>query len=131
MAITLDTLTLPQALIWTDEFAWSNAVASAGVRTIHGRLVIQTATIPGMSGRPVTLGNEHAWLPRADLLTLQTWAGQGLEHALTLHDGRSFQVRFRLQDIPVIEAEPVDPCLGADPQSADQWRLIALKLVAV
>ena len=127
MAITLDDLTLPPDLLWQDELEHCRAVASRG-RTLQGRLVVHTAAAPGNSGRAITLGNEHAWLSRGDLLTLQEWSHDPKRRlTLTLHDGQSFTVAFRHWDAPVIEAEAVTPM--AVPEDNDMYRLLSLKLV--
>lgn len=127
--ISLDSLILPPELLWSDEFAWAGA-ALTSKRTLQGKMFVQASAIPGDSGRLITLGNEHAWIPRADLLTLQAWSSQaGLEMLLRLHDGRGFQVIWRLWDAPVLEAEQVWPI--QDPTSDSLYHLKALKLVVV
>lgn len=127
MAITLDALTLPPDLLWQDEFAWTRTSGSAQ-RTVSGRLVSMAAAAPGDSGRPITLGNDHAWILRSDLKVLQEWAGfPGREMLLTLHDGASFLVLFRHWDAPIMETAPVVDY--ADPDDATLYRLQALKLV--
>lgn len=127
MAILLDSLALPDDLLWQDEFDWSPVLGNKG-RTLQGRLTIQTTAAPDASGRPITLGNEHAWITRADLLTLQSWASEpDRRMALTLHDGSTRTVLFRHWDAPVIEATAVLDY--ADPDDATLYRLLALKLV--
>lgn len=124
--ISLDDMELPADLLWSDEFEWVGASASAS-RTLQGKQVVQATALASGSGRPITLGNEHAWIDRAELLTLQERAGApGRELLLTLHDGRSFKVLFRHWDAPVIEAEPVAPV--ADPRPDARYKLLALKL---
>lgn len=129
MAITLDTLALPDDVLWSDELEWSAGEAAAK-RTLQGRLVVQAAAAPENSGRPITLGNEHAWISRLDLKLLQQWIdAPGKQMTLTLHDGRSFEVLFRHWDAPVLEATPV--VSYADPEDSDQYRLTALKMAAL
>jgi len=129
MAITLDSLTLPADLVWSDEFAWAGSI-SATKRTIQGRAIVQAQSVPTNSGRSITLGSDSAWLTRADLLTLQGWAGvAGKEMLLTLHDGRSFQVVFRHWEAPAIDAGQV--FATADPEATDTYNLNALRLAVV
>jgi len=45
---------------------------------------------------------------------------------ITLHDGRSFLVRFRQQDPPVLVAEPVKPIAE---QASDDEYMLGIKLV--
>lgn len=129
MSITLDTITLPDNCVWSDQLAWSGASATVK-RTIQGKAIIQTKSIVGNTGRSITLGADNAWMPLADILTLQAWSGvAGKEMLLTLHDGSTFQVVFRLWDAPVIEAESVFPI--ADAEGTDTYNLTSLKLAAV
>jgi hypothetical protein len=124
--ISLDDMELPADLLWEDEFDWSGASATRS-RTLQGKQVVQATAMASGSGRPITLGNEHAWIDRAELLTLQAWAGEpGKELLLTLHDGRAFKVLFRLWDEPVLSATPVIPL--ADPRAGARYKLLALKL---
>ena len=121
--ITLDALQLPDNLRWVDEFAWQPLAMNRGY-TLGGKLVLETARM--LKGRPITLADENAWISRSDLETLYSMAGAGAVHTLTLHDGRSFQVMWRYDDAPVIEAEPIVPY--ASPDSGDQYALLAIKL---
>lgn len=129
MAITLDDLTLPPDLLWQDELEHGRTTA-ARRRTLQGRLVLHVAAWSSDSGRPLTLGNEHAWISRADLLTLHAWSHEpGRQMALTLHDGRTFSVLFRHWDAPVLETEAVTPMTWYE--DADMFRLLSLKLVCL
>lgn len=103
-------LLLPDDLLWTDEHAWTPAVASTSY-LITGALLIQSAT--RQAGRPITLvgAADMAWVTRATVEQLRTWASIPVgatagRFALTLADGRSFTVAFRHADTP-IESEPV------------------------
>src|SRR5574338_1128201 len=87
-------LPLPDDLLWSDEHAWSPAVASTSY-LITGALLIQSAT--RQAGRPITLVGAHdmAWVTRAMVELLRAWAaipiGTATVHfALTFADGRSF-----------------------------------------
>jgi len=103
-------LLLPDDLLWTDEHAWTPAMASTSY-LITGALLIQSAT--RQAGRPITLvgAADMAWVTRATVEQLRTWAAVPVDasagrFALTLADGRSFTVAFRHADTP-IESEPV------------------------
>ena len=123
--ITLDTLTLPDNLVWSDEFSWAGGVAESREYTIQGKLIIQASAVQSGSGRPVTLSGD--WISREDLLTLQEWAGDpDKTMVLTLHDGRSFEVRFRHSEAPVIEAPQVHE--EADPVAGTEHEIESLKL---
>lgn len=104
MAITLASLTLPDDLIWTDEFAF-DAVAQSQTRTEGGALIIEETAL--IAGRPITLagGADAAWITRAQLIALRALAdAPSTPRVLTLHDGRTFSVMFAR---PAIEADPI------------------------
>jgi hypothetical protein len=117
-------LTLPDDLLWTDEHAWTPAVASVSY-LLTGALLVQSAT--RQAGRPITLVGavDMAWVTRAVISTLYDWAAVPLGESsgrfeLTFSDGRVFTVAFRHADT-ALEAEPV---LGFPARSdADFYRL--------
>lgn len=69
MAITLDAISLPIDLIWSDEYAWSPVVQNID-KSLTGALIIQEAAQP--KGRLITLigGADAAWITKtiADLI---------------------------------------------------------------
>ena len=93
MAITLDSITLPDGLRWTDEYAWVDDTVTANY-SVTGALIVQRST--KQAGRPITLtgGISFAWVTKVQLdvlkIALNTYPDAGL--TLTLHDGRSFTV---------------------------------------
>jgi hypothetical protein len=136
MAITLDEISLPDGLIWEDEFTWS-PVAQSTDYGLTGALIVQEAV--KLAGRPMTLvgqseGRQSAacWISRANLLTLQTALhAAGATFTLTLHDARTFTVTPR-QDPLEAEARPVvGPFLPADPDNATWYWLKQVKLQTV
>lgn len=108
---TSDPLELPGDMRWTDEFDWQ-ALAQSNVQySLGGAAIIQQGTM--LAGRPITLGGEWIWLPRATLLTLAAWADvPELEITLTTPDGRSYNTCFARPALsnttPVIYAAPED-----------------------
>lgn len=122
-------LPLPDDLLWADEHAWSPAVASVSY-LLTGALLVQSAT--RQAGRPITLvgPSDMAWVTRATVATLHTWAATPLAAAsgrfeLTLRDARVFTVAFRHADT-AIDAEPV---LGFPAQSDTDFYRITLRLM--
>lgn len=111
MSITLaygaTTLTLPEDLYWADENSWA-PVEQTAQRTITGALVISAAQ--RIAGKPITLipiDAQTAWMTRATLDTLRSWASvAGREMTLTLR-GVSRAVIFRHHDGSAIEASPI------------------------
>jgi len=77
MSITLSdgitTLILPPDLVWVDEDTWSPVVQDVGY-SIGGALIIESAS--KKAGRPITLQSQDdvAWVTRADVLKLRSWA---------------------------------------------------------
>lgn len=69
MSVTLDAISLPVDLIWSDEYDWSHVVQNVK-KSITGSLVIQEAS--QAKGRLITLtgGLDSAWITKttADLI---------------------------------------------------------------
>ena len=85
-------LLLPDDLLWSDEHAWSPAVASTSY-LITGALLIQSAT--RQAGRPITLvgAPDMAWVTRATVEQLRAWSAIPVGNnagrfVLSLNDGR-------------------------------------------
>lgn len=107
LTINPTTVELPADLYWEDEHSWF-PVEQTIERTITGALIVQNATRIG--GRPITLRGEDersAWINKATLDQLKTWASMpGQPMALSIR-GQSKQVIFRHHDGEAIEATPV------------------------
>ena len=104
-------LELPDRLRWTDEHDWSPLAQASPQYSLGGAVIVQQGTM--LAGRPVTLGGEWIWLPRATLLTLAAWADvPELEMTLAHPDGRQLNVCFArpaLSDLtPVAYRAPED-----------------------
>src|SRR4051812_10227320 len=98
------TLQLHADLFWPDENAWA-PVEQVMDRSITGAVIVQAAT--RVKGRPITLqpiDDSSAWMPRATVNQLQTWAAvPGQQLTLTLR-GVAYTVLFRHQDGQAVEA---------------------------
>lgn len=124
MAITLDALTLPSDLLWSDEYSYS-PVKQTISQAIDGSLIVEAAA--ALAGRPITLegGQDYAWVPRSlleDLRAKQNTAG--LQMTLT-HNGVAHTVIF---DQPGIQARPIE--LKGDP-TGTTWYSVTLKFIKV
>ena len=124
-------LLLPDDLLWSDEHAWTPAVASASY-LITGALLIQSATRQG--GRPITLvgAPDMAWVTRATVEQLRAWAAIPVGNntgrfALTFADDRSFSVAFRHAET-AIEAEPV---LGIPARADTDFYRLTLRFLEI
>lgn len=124
-------LLLPDDLLWSDEHAWSPAVAATSY-LITGALLIQSAT--RQAGRPITLAGapDMAWVTRATVERLRIWAAIPVGNttgrfALTLNDGRSFTVAFRHAET-AIESEPV---LGIPARADNDFYRLTLRFLEI
>jgi hypothetical protein len=66
----LDTVTLPEDLLWANEFEWNQNIQSQN-RTLSGAMDIQTAS--HLYGRPIRLqgGTDGGWITRATALAIR------------------------------------------------------------
>ena len=125
--IRLDTVALPDGLVWTDEFA-AQAVAQTVRRTLDGSVVVFYGQHSG--GLPITLESEPdaGWLTRTQVEALKLRADSpGGIFILELR-GQVYQVMFRNQEPPAFEAKPLVAL--AHPQPGDFY-LATLKLMTV
>lgn len=125
MSVTLSdgttTVELDPDLFWSDEFEW-DAVEQSATYTLTGALSVQQST--KLAGRPITLlpeDDSSAWMPRAALEQLRTWASTPMQ-VLTLAGlrGVSRSVIFRRQS-GSIEARPV--VHYSDVDGSDNYRV--------
>jgi hypothetical protein len=124
-------LLLPDDLLWSDEHAWTPAVASVSY-LITGALLVQSAI--RQAGRPITLTGalDMAWVPRSSVATLHDWAAVPLgissgRFELTFADARVFTVAFRHAETTV-EAEPI---LGFPARSESDFYRLTLRLMEI
>lgn len=121
MSITLGVIELPGDLRWSDEFTWLPTVSQVDLACNGAVWVEESAQL---SGRPITLesgtdSGSRTWavVPRATVATLHALAS--VTHAtplvLVLEDERSFNVRFRHQDGPAVEARPIQHIAPHEP----------------
>src|SRR5512137_2969186 len=92
-------VSLPDDLLWTDEHAWTPAVAAVSY-LVTGALLVQSAT--RQAGRPITLAGaaDMAWVKRAVIDMLHEWAAVPLTDTagqleLTLPSAEVITVAFR------------------------------------
>lgn len=124
-------ISLPDDLLWSDEHAWSPAVASVSY-LITGALLVQSATRQGGRAITLTAAPDMAWVTRSVVNALHEWAAAPLSDAtgrfeLTLLDARVFTVAFRHFEA-AIEAEPVT---GFAARSGADFYRITLRLMQI
>lgn len=105
---TLETVTLSDGFLWSDEFDW-NPIEQKQDRAVDGALIIQEGK--RKSGRPISLTADKnmAWLKRHIVSKLKDWSVLQEKFELQFnyfHDKRTFNVVFNHQD-KAIEANPV------------------------
>lgn len=116
MSITLDTVTLPSGLIWTDEYATTPILQSVRTR-LDGGLAVYPRTL--LNGREITLtATEDHWLTRAQADALTALAAvSGATYSLTLRNV-IYSVIFRHHDPPALDLRILadwDDAASADP----------------
>lgn len=120
MTITLDGISLPEDLLWSDEYLWSPVKQSVQL-SLNGKSIIQEAA--QTQGRPVTLegDQESAWVTKATLEQLRA-AEATPDYDMTLdYHGTSLTVRFSRVNGNPIEARQI---VGfANPQNDDVYSL--------
>ena len=111
--ITLDGMTLPDGLIWEDEFDWTPVSQEVTV-TITGSLLVQEGA--ALAGRPITLTGyeDGCWTTRSVIEALYAWA-QTADKVMTLVLGSSTKsVIFQRGNAAPVEARQVMPVTGPD-----------------
>ncbi|WP_062262462.1 hypothetical protein [Endozoicomonas arenosclerae] len=107
--MTLDSITLPDDLLWINEFDW-NPVEQSTDRSLTGGLLVQEQS--KSHGRSIELsgGEDAAWVSRSvvlDLLALSSIANKVM--TLTLPDLRQYSVIFDRSAGSPIEARQILP----------------------
>jgi hypothetical protein len=134
MAITLNGVSIPNGMRWSDEFTWS-PIQTARNYSLSGALILQPAE--RLAGRPITLigGERWAWMTRANVLSLQTLLNTyAASLTLVLHDARSFTVTPVYEGDGPLDATPksVIQDSGYANPGASAWYVIhSLKLITV
>ncbi|WP_028579437.1 hypothetical protein [Desulfogranum japonicum] len=131
--ITLGTIELPGSLQWADEFAWSPVIHERDY-SCAGSLLIEASA--RQAGRPITLksgdesnGRAFGLVKRSVVLQIQALQDAGdADMTLTLHDGRTFTVKFDKSSNSAMDAEPD---YHQNPQEADDLYRITLRLIEV
>ena len=122
MSTTLGDITLPDDIQWIDEYQFSPVAQQVDI-ALNGALIIEGSK--QLAGRPITLEGRlegsigFSAISRETLEALRELSYDILDEPLelTLHDGRTFNVRFRFSDGAPVEAVPfkhIAPHYAAD-----------------
>ena len=124
----LDDITLPDDLLWINEFDW-NPVAQSTERSLTGALLVQEGQLS--HGRSVVLsGNgEAGWVSRLTVKSLYALSkAANKTMSLTLPDGRQFSVIFDRANGSGVETRQLMPFAYPDD---DDLYLVTLRLLTV
>jgi hypothetical protein len=128
MSITLGTLTLPDALVWTNRSALA-AVSQAAKRRLDGGIAVYAR--PLFAGRSIELKiPEDVCITRADQMALETLASTaGAIHALAIpNEGLAVQVQFDWRNG---DALALSPLFDYQDPAAEDFVYGTLKLLTV
>lgn len=129
---TLEELSLPNDLLWEDEFDWSS-VLSDQAHTTTGALIIDQWV--KQAGRPISLrpaDDEMAWVPRSTASKLVEWANT-TNTTFTLEfeyptDTRTFTVIFDTSKDQPVKAVPV---AGFPGHRLEDWFRVSMQFIEV
>ena len=127
MATTLNGVTLPLSLQWSDEFS-SSQVSQTAKKTLDGNVVVYYGQLK--NGRPITLESvsDGGWVQKSVVDQLQLIANTaGGVYTLSLR-GVTYSVMFRHHEGVAFEARPVIPVNA--PVSGDYY-LVKICLMVV
>lgn len=127
MAFTLDGVSLPAGMKWSDEKTWTKVSQSIGYG-VTGALFIQESV--KQKGRHITLvaKEELSWMTRTQVEVLETMRDEaGKQMSLTFPDGRVFNVMFRQGE--AFDASPVLDHTSYDP--GEYFMVTAIRLMEV
>lgn len=126
--MTLDGITLPDGLVWADEFDWT-AVAQKTATTITGALLVQEGEY--LAGRPITLkgSEESCWAPRSVIEQLYAMTLTA-DRVMTLDLGGTLKSVIWLRgSAPPVEAVQLLPV--SRPLTDALYVLLALRFLEV
>ncbi len=123
----LDTMTLPDNLLWVNEFDWT-PVAQSTDRSLTGSLIVSESLMT--YGRSIVLGDGgNSWFMLAELNTLFALSEiPKKKMLLTLPGGRECTVIFDRSEGSPIEAQQVLPL--SEP-SEDHFYAVVIRLLTV
>jgi hypothetical protein len=128
MTIVLDSITLPDDLIWSNEYDW-HPVSQVINKSLTGALIIQEAA--QIKGREITLtgGADYAWITKATLDLLKVKVDTPDLTMVLAMNGTNYNVIFnRSGNSGAIQAATIKGC--ANPSLTENYSVI-LNLITV
>lgn len=125
MAANLDGVTIPDDLIWTDEFQTTQIAQTVG-RSLTGAFIVQSGT--KLHGREMTLsgGGDSGWLTKAGIDALRVLLESNPDTDMTLvYRDETFTVKQNATSGPSLVASPV---IDYSTPDDDDWYTLTLKL---
>lgn len=124
----LDTIILPDGLIWSDRYDWTPVAQTVAV-SLTGTIIIQEAA--QLAGRPITLegAEDQSWATKSQIDALYALTGAA-DKIMTLDLGTDgvHQVIWRRDQAPIVAA----PVLRTvDPGPATMYAVLALRFIKI
>jgi hypothetical protein len=126
MAISIDAVSLPDLVI-EGEFDFTGVRAEVAL-SLGGTPIVWEDSV---QGKPIDLvgGNDTGWIDRSTLVSLLALAAvAGATYTLT-YESDTYNVRFRHEEAPAIEATPIIP--RPNPDGTDWYNNVRIKLMEV
>ncbi len=124
MAITLDTITLPALKMYPETFAQVE-LGTVAERAIDGTLHEWARSEPGFAIDLTGTANK-GWITKAILDDLSDLAAVKDATYELVYEALTYNVRFRIEDKPVIEADPIRDRVPE--QDTDEYNNVVIKL---
>jgi hypothetical protein len=124
----LDTITLPDGLVWTDRYDWTPIAQSMTV-SITGTVIIQEAA--QLTGRPITLegAEDQSWATRSQIDALYALTGTADKvMSLDLGEEGLHQVIWRRDQAPIVVSQVLRT---VDPGPATMYAVMALRFIKI
>ncbi len=124
----LDSIILPDGLIWADRYDWTPVAQSVQV-SLTGTVIVQEAA--QLSGRPITLrgAEDQCWATRSEIDALYATTSAA-DHVMALDMGQDgqYQVIWRRDQAPIV----VEPVLRmVDPGPDTLYAVLELRFMTV
>lgn len=125
MTITLGGIELPD-LVYDQEF--DNKIQSIMNLSLNGTQNIWEQSVPNRSIDLIGT-SDSGWIKKSELSDLFSLASVPFASYILSYEGNEIPVRFRNEDVPVIEASPV--IARPDSEDTDYYNNVRIKLMEI